>query len=360
MRILVIGGTGFVGPYILRRLVDKGHELVCFHRGETEAVLPAEIVHIHGDRERLADHRPELARFDPEVVLDTRPLTEDQARVLMTTLAGISGRVVALSSGDVYRAYGLIHGTETGLPEPTPIREGAPLRQRLYPYRGEVPRAPGDPMRWLDDYDKILVERVVMGEPGLPGTILRLPMVYGPGDEQHRLYPYLKRMDDGRPAILLDELRSRWLWARGYVEDIAEAVVLAVLDDRSRGRAYNVSETLAMTEADWVREVGRAVGWRGEVVAVSGDCLPTRLRSSGHFEQHLTYDTTRIREELGYAEKLPRTEAIRRTVDWERSHPPDRVDPQEFDYDAEDAVLAGIAFRGGARRRSDTRWQRNP
>jgi nucleoside-diphosphate-sugar epimerase len=44
-----------------------------------------------------------------------------------------------------------------------------------------------------------------MGTAGLPGTVLRLPTVYGPGDYQHRLFEYLKRMDDGRPAILLGE-----------------------------------------------------------------------------------------------------------------------------------------------------------
>ena len=131
----------------------------------------------------------------------------------------------------------------------------------------------------------------------------------------------------------------RWMWARGYVEDIALAVVSAVLDDRATARVYNVSETHAMTEADWVRAVGRVAGWRGEVVAVAGDRLPPPLRVQLNFEHHLTYDTTRIRAELGYAESIPRTEAIRRTVDWERTHPPDRIDPQEFDYAAEDAVM---------------------
>ena len=164
-------------------------------------------------------------------------------------------------------------------------------------------------------------------------------MVYGPGDDAHRLFPYLKRMDDGRAAILMDDVRARWLWARGYVEDIAEAVVLAVVDDRAAGLIYNVSDSHALTEAEWLREVGRVAGWRGEVVAVGGDRLPPRLRNPGNFEQHLTYDTTRIREELNYREGLSREEAIRRTIDWERAHPPDQIDPQEFDYAAEDAVL---------------------
>jgi nucleoside-diphosphate-sugar epimerase len=270
-------------------------------------------------------------------------MTERQARILMAAIRGIAGRVVVLSSGDVYRAYGLLRGLEVGPPLPEPITEDAPLRQHLYPYRGATPRAPEDPEYWLDDYEKILVERAVVGEPNPPGTILRLPMVYGPGDDAHRLFPYLKRMDDGRRAIVLEEKRGRWLWARGYVEDIAEAVVLAAVDDRAAGRVYNVGETDTLTEAEWVREIGRAVGWPGEVFAVAADCLPERMRLQLNFEHHLSYDTTRIRAELGYSEGLPRIEAIQRTVLWERTHPPDQFDLDDFDYAAEDAVLERVA-----------------
>src|SRR5262249_28051354 len=133
MRILVIGGTGFVGPHILRRLVDRGHDILSFHRGQTEADLPAQVIHLHDDRERLADHRSALARFAPEAVRDTRRWTEDRGRPVIKTRLGIARRAVVLSSGDVYRAYGLLQGTETGPPEPIPITEDSPLRQRLYP-----------------------------------------------------------------------------------------------------------------------------------------------------------------------------------------------------------------------------------
>ena len=145
MRILVIGGTGFVGPPIVRRLVDRGHEVLCFHRGQTEADLPPEVVHLHDDREKLADHRPDLARFAPEVVLDTRPMAETQARALMETVRGIARRVVALSSGDVYRAYGLLHGTETGPPQPIPIAEDAPAPTPALPLPGRGPAHVGRP-----------------------------------------------------------------------------------------------------------------------------------------------------------------------------------------------------------------------
>ena len=44
----------------------------------------------------------------------------------------------------------------------------------------------------------------MLSDPELPGTVLRLPAVYGPEDRQHRTFEYLKRMDDGRRAILVE------------------------------------------------------------------------------------------------------------------------------------------------------------
>jgi nucleoside-diphosphate-sugar epimerase len=340
MRVFVIGGTGFVGPFVVRRLVARGIEVVVFHRGVTRAELPDNVSRWLGDRSRLGEYRAKIEQFEPDVVVDTRPMTGEQALRIVQTVTGIARRIVALSSGDVYRAYGILRRLESGPLEPVPIAEEAPLRTRLYPYRGESPRVADDPMRWVDDYEKILVEREVMADDALPGTILRLPMIYGPGDDQHRLYPYLKRMDDGRPAILIDEAHCCWCWARGYVENVADAIVAAILDDRAAGRVYNVGEPAALTEKAWVEEIATAAGWTGRLVAVASDRLPAKLVQPLNYKQHLTYDTRRIRSELGYIESVPRYEALRRTIDWERRHPPAQFEPREFDYDAEDAILA--------------------
>jgi nucleoside-diphosphate-sugar epimerase len=339
-RVLAIGGTGFVSSAITERLVGMGHEVILFHRGRTGADLPSQVEHVLGDRRHLADFAGRFENLAPDVVLDTVPMTERDAREVVATFRGMARRVVAISSGDVYRAYGRLLRTEPGPLEPVPLSEDAPLRERLYPYCGEVPREPDDPMRWADDYEKILVERVVMGDPELPGTVLRLPMVYGPGDSQHRLFGYLKRMDYGRPTILLGEGLSRWRWTRGYVENVAAAVALAVSDERAAGRVYNVGETEALTELEWVRHVGEASGWQGEVLAVPEDRLPGHLRMGLNTDQHLVTDTRRIREELGFEEPVSRKEALKRTVAWERENLPEEIDPKLFDYEAEDAVLA--------------------
>jgi nucleoside-diphosphate-sugar epimerase len=183
-----------------------------------------------------------------------------------------------------------------------------------------------------------------MGAPDLPGTVLRLPAVYGPGDYQHRLFAYVKRMDDWRPAVLLGEGMASWRWTHGYVEDVASAIALAVTDERAAGRSYNVGEQYPPSWAGWVRGIGDAAGRDGEVVAVPDDRLPGHLDWGLDTRQHWVADTSRIRRELGYKETLPREEALRRTVEWERAHPPDEADPASFDYAAEDAALA--ATRG--------------
>ena len=335
MNILVIGGTGFIGTHVIWRLAGDGHDVAVFHRGQTDADVPPSVRHIFGDRANLSDFADEFRRFAPRVVLDINPYTEQDARAVMNTFRGVASRVVALSSQDVYRSYGILWKKENTAPNATPITEDAPLRSVLYPYR-QMAQSESDFKYY---YDKILVERVVMSDADLPGTVLRLPAVYGVGDNQHRFFEYLKRMDDKRPAILLKEELARWRWTRGYVEHIADAIALAVTDERARGRIYNLGEADTLIESEWVSALGRAAEWNGEVIVVLKGELPEHLDSPFDHEHDLEVDTSRIRRELGYVERISREEALRRTVAWLRVNPPTEVDPKQFDYAAENAAL---------------------
>ena len=339
MRILVIGGTRFMGPLVVSSLSEQGHEVTVFHRGQTRSDLPRGVREILGDRRSLAESAVELQRLAPEAVLDMIPENEQDALEVMRIFRGVARQVVAISSQDVYRAFGRVNGKETSPVESMPITEESALRQNLYPYRGETVRDQDDPKKWQDDYDKILVERVVMGDTSLPGTILRLPMVYGPGDYQHRLFSYLKRMDDKRPAILMDVAEALWRWTHGYVENVADAIAMAVTNDRAAGRIYNVGEPFTFTMAEWVGKVGQTAGWQGRVVSVSNGRLPEPLRWGINAEQDIVVDSSRIRRELGYEEQVDLEEALKRTVAWERANPPKEIDPKEFDYLAEDEFL---------------------
>lgn len=342
MHILIIGGTRFMGPYIIQNLVTAGHEVSIFHRGKTSADLPAGVHELLGDHDHLPEYADKLRDLAPEIVLDMVVWHAQHARDLVATFADRARRVVVVSSQDVYKAFGRVNGFEGDEVDPAPLTEDAPLRTKLYPQRGATLRAKDDPQRWRDDYDKIPAEQIIMSHPELPGTILRLPAVYGPHDYQHRMFPHLKRMLDGRPAILLEDDVAQWRWTHGYVENVADAIVLSITSGQASGRIYNVGEPFALSLSERIEHIVRVVDWHGRIVTLPAERLPQGLRWGINAKQDVIADTSRFRLELGYSERVGLEEAFRRTIAWERDNPPEHSEPEMFDYEVEDRVLASL------------------
>jgi nucleoside-diphosphate-sugar epimerase len=183
-----------------------------------------------------------------------KPMTEAHAEGLVATFGGLVERVVIVSSSDVYRACGRLNLTEPGPPDPVPLTEDAPKREKLYADRSAKPH---DRAESLDRYDKILVERAVTAEPRFATAILRLGMVHGPRSYRH--FPYLKRMDDGRPAIILAGSWARWHGTLAYSEDVGVAIALATMRPDAGG-PYNVGYAAPTAMADLVAAIGTVAG----------------------------------------------------------------------------------------------------
>ena len=273
MQIVVIGGTRFTGPHVVRALAGAGHEVIVFHRGKN----CDDPKHVHGDRMQLPRD------LHGDVVVDMWCMTEAHAKAGREHFR--RERYVVMSSADVYRNYDGLRGRYTGPPDPVPLREDAPLRETRYPYG--------------DDYDKILVEQTLAGDRT---TILRLPAIYGPRDDQHRFAPWLK------PNAKIDVKQARWRWTRGFSENVADAIVLAALSDRAAGGTYNVGEPDAPAEEEWASMVA---GRRVERAENVEGTLPV------NFAFELFTNTSAIRHDLGYKERVPRIEAVAKTVAWE-------------------------------------------
>jgi nucleoside-diphosphate-sugar epimerase len=90
---------------------------------------------------------------------------------------------------------------------------------------------------------------------------------------------------------------------------------------------------------DWARKIAAGTHWAGEFVVLPHDRTPKHLLWPGYTAQHVVASSERIRKELGYRELLPREEAIRRTIEWDRAHPP-AAPLAQFDYAAEDEALS--------------------
>ena len=346
MRILLIGGRGFIGPSLIQRLRLKGHTVVLFDRGTSN--LSADLEHIAGDRQNIAAYADDFHRARPDIIVDLILSSGRQASEMMRTFDGIARRVVALSSMDVYRACGVLHRLEDGPLQLVPLTEDSPLRTRSETYPPKRLKMLQKVFGWLDDtYDKIPVEQAVMSRQDLPGTVLRLPFVYGPGDRLHRLFPVLKRVDDGRKTILLSEEMAAWRGPRGYVENVAAAIAAAATDERAAGRIYNVAEQPCYSELEWTQVVARAAGFDGEIRVVPSTDAPAHLKSPGNWKQHWSADSSRIRRELGYQEPVALSDALIATIAWERANHPEQVDSAQSDYEAEDEYLRRLTPKAG-------------
>jgi len=339
VRILLIGGNGFIGRFLVAILKRQGHAVAVFHRGTNAA--PDDVEEILGERSQLGASAQELKRFAPDVVIDLVISSGPQAEELTNIFRGATRRVIMLSSIDVYRAVGISNGTEKGPLQEVPLTEESELRRKLHPYPPAQLQMLRKVFGWVtDDYDKIPAERVVMNDRELPGTVLRLPMIYGPGDPLHRFYPVMKRVTDGRRRIIFPDTLAAWRSPRGYIENVAAAIALAATDDRAARRIYNVCEEPPFSELEWARKIAGEIKWDGDFVVLPVENTPPHLIWPGDASQHWTASSARIRSELGYNDPVTVEDAIRRTIRWELENLPSA--PAQFDYAAEDAAVAPV------------------
>jgi nucleoside-diphosphate-sugar epimerase len=164
------------------------------------------------------------------------------------------------------------------------LTEDSPLRETLFPYRAQA-QSPSDLTYF---YDKILVERAVMASAELSACVLRLPKVYGPGDNADLA------------TVFANREHPRWRWTHLYVENVAAAIALAAMHPAAAGRVYNVGEAQTPTIAE-------------RLVWLPPSSVPVAAPGARNFSQDIAYDTTRIRAELGYAEPVSEAEGLRRT-----------------------------------------------
>lgn len=341
MNVLVIGGSGFIGPWLAKYLKLAGHQVTVFHRGTSPA--RDDVGQILGDHHQLRNYRGRFEQENFDAVVDCILSSGRQARELLDVFRGITQRVVALSSMDVYRAVGIIHGLEAGRLQELPLREESELRTRPQTYSPEAMKYVKQVYPWVDDdYDKVPVEKEILADKDLRGTIVRLPMIHGPGDPLHRFHWLLKRMDDGRPFIIFPDDLAAWRGVRGYVENVGAGIALAVSSKDAAGHIYNLCDAECPTELQQAQRLAEQVGWKGEFVVLPAEKTPQHLRFPGNLEQHLVASSDRIRRELGYREPVDPAEALRRTIEWEREHQPAQPMFGPFNYEAEDRAIAEL------------------
>ncbi len=235
-RVLVIGGTQFIGHLLVERLVKAGHEVSILHR-KPRHNFTRRVQNLVGDRNDAASIRKAVgaARFD--VVFDNvydweRGTTGAQVEATAQIFDGKVSRYIFMSSVAAY-GDGLNH------------HEGDAL-------------AP-------DDHSNVYARHKAMSEralfrlhqrTGFPVVTFRPPFVYGPGNPFYREAFFWDRYRAGRSIILPSE--GHRLMQFIYVDDLVELAIRAMELKNCVGHAFNAANPRPITQHELVLDLAQA------------------------------------------------------------------------------------------------------
>jgi nucleoside-diphosphate-sugar epimerase len=254
MRVLVIGGTRFVGPRLVRSLLDRGHEVTAFHRGRTPADLPPEVERILGDRTDPAQLGGSLRGRTFDACVDTIAMRGADTASAVDLLDGRVGHYVHFSTGQVYLV-------RAGCP--SPARE----EDSVGPLGTPPPDGAWDAGEWRYGIEKRECEDALeeaWSARRFPATRLRLTMIHGHDDPRGRIHAYVLRLLGGGPLLVPLEpsppIRPIHAGAvAGTVADILES-------GSGKGAAYNLAQDEAWTHDELVAAIADRLDVRAEVV----------------------------------------------------------------------------------------------
>ena len=308
MKILVIGGTQFIGRHVVSKLVQDGHSVTLLNRGRTGPNLFPDLPTIKADREAEDFTDNQALKRDWDAVVDLCAFYPKDVDRLLKTLKGQAGRYVLFSTLSAYVA--------SAVDGPTPIiEEGSPLR----------PCSIEDAVnRTMSSYGrrKAECERVAMAQnsAGVPVVILRPAVVYGEYDHTDRMAYWIWRASRNTPFILPDD--GLTITRRTYAPDLAVSCSAAVRERAALGNAYNIAETDPLSFRDTVYWCGVHFGTKPLEYAVS--VSSERLEANGVKpwvdlpmwipKTNLLVDTYRSRKELGF-QSTPAARALADAAD---------------------------------------------
>lgn len=315
MNIAIISGTGFVGSAVAGRLRKRGLKTVAIARGQHPVTLPEGTIFEQADRMDAGRLLEIFRKHEIQTVIDIFALGMLNTKPVFKAMKTNGGRYLLLSSVDVYRNYGGLLKRETPPVQLDPAKETDPLRDFRHPYLGNPNRPKGIDEALFNDYDKIILEEAACAEQSFETTIIRAPMIFGPGDKQHRFAWAIEAVKAGG-TIKVDERAAGWPNSYGYIIDIAEAIVMAALSPKAAGRIYNVGQPFVRTPVQWLKIVADVMDRQIDIKVVPPEAkgLVWERAEASNLRYPLTLDTSRIRAELNYAEPTPERDALHATI----------------------------------------------
>lgn len=324
VRCLVTGGTGFTGSHLVRRLLERGHEVSVVDNSKG----------LFWDELEQLGARISLGSVTDKTMMDR----------------SVTGNEVVFHVAAAFRGVDLPHKVywEVNV-EGTRNLMDASLRQGVKRFiycstegvHGHIKNPPADesaPVAPKDyyQYTKWEGEKVVQEyvQKGLPSVILRPTAIYGPGDPERFLMIYRRVKTGIFPMFGTGRITYHPL----YIDNLSDAFELAMEKEGVLGQAYLIADEDFIAIEDLVKAVAGVMGrevkiphfpfWPLFLASFFCEvvCKPLRItppifrRRADWYRQNRAFTIEKARSELGYNPKIGLTEGLTRTYQWYLDH----------------------------------------
>jgi nucleoside-diphosphate-sugar epimerase len=251
MKVLVIGGTLFIGRLLVEELVKGGYDVTILHR-KPKHEFGKRVDNIMADRNDAEAMKEALSTRRFDVVFDNaydwaRGTTAAQVEATVRACGDRISRYIFMSSVAAY-GDGLNH------------KESDPLAPDYH----------------ADLYvrHKATTERLLFrmhSQTGLPLVSFRPPFVYGANTNYYREQFFWDRLRAGRPVIIPGD--GHRLMQFAYVNDVVQAMIRAIDEPKAIGEAFNIGDTKPLTQVELVEKLAKVANVEPTLARVPRDLI---------------------------------------------------------------------------------------
>jgi nucleoside-diphosphate-sugar epimerase len=227
MRILIMGGTRFIGVYLTKILVERGHEVFLFNRGNKPAPV-AGVKQILGDRTNATQLKEKLATEKFDAVFDNNGRELSDTQPLAEIFKDRVKHFIYVSSAGVY------------------------LKSE------QMPHVEGDSVDPKSRHQGKFETETYLAQSGLPWTSIRPVYIYGPQNYNDLEAWFFDRIARDRPIPIPSN--GMHMTQFGHVKDLAQAMAAVLGNEKAIGEIYNISGDRYVTFDGLARACAAAAG----------------------------------------------------------------------------------------------------
>jgi nucleoside-diphosphate-sugar epimerase len=309
MRILIMGGTRFIGVHLCRVLVAQGHEVVLFNRGNHPAPVSG-VAQIKGDRRDPDQLREKLGNEEFDAIFDNNGRELSDTQPLVDLFNGKIQQFIYVSSAGVYQSSPQMPHRETDAVDPKSRHKG-----------------------------KFETERY-LAQSGIPWTSVRPTYIYGPHNYNPLEAWFFDRLSRGRAIPIPGN--GQYITQLGHVEDLVVAMAKTLITPAAIGQIYNISGDRYVTMDGLALACAAAMGLDPHTIKLvhykpkdfdfgKRKAFPLRL-------QHFFADIQKAKEHLEWHPNYDLVEGLKNS--YELDYLPSGQQDEKGDFDLDEQILA--------------------